>query len=248
MTELQLLENVLPAEAPQLTVIRRKHQRTIRIRIKNDALLVSAPSGVPFPRIADFVRNKSDWIKKVCRKNRQKSDRLARLKEAARGTLLLRGERKPVNPFPVRNLCKPALVEHDRAVVFQYPAAAAASDLLYPDSDTVFAFYRKLARNELKEAFYRHADRLPFRPAGLTIRNQKTRWGSCSSRGTISLNWRLIKCPATIRDYIIIHELCHLKHFNHSKVFWKTVRDYYPGVDQAKSWIRKHSDIIFNDI
>src|SRR5207237_3978470 len=74
----------------------------------------------------------------------------------------------------------------------------------------------------------------------ITIRGQRTRWGSCSRRRAISLNWRLIQTPAFVVDYIILHELMHLRQMNHSKRFWDEVEKVCPGWREAENWIRKH--------
>jgi predicted metal-dependent hydrolase len=75
----------------------------------------------------------------------------------------------------------------------------------------------------------------------VTVRNQKSRWGSCSRRGTISLNWRLIQTPPFVRDYIILHELCHLKEMNHSRRFWREVERVCPDYRIAERWLKQHS-------
>lgn len=75
-------------------------------------------------------------------------------------------------------------------------------------------------------------------PAKISIRNQKTRWGSCSRNGNISLNYRIIHLPEKYRDYIIVHELCHLKVFNHSKKFWDLVAVTIPNFKAARKAIR----------
>jgi predicted metal-dependent hydrolase len=74
----------------------------------------------------------------------------------------------------------------------------------------------------------------------ITIRNQRTRWGSCSRRRAISLNWRLIQTPQFVVDYIILHELMHLRQMNHSKRFWAEVEKVCPTWREAERWIRKH--------
>jgi hypothetical protein len=74
----------------------------------------------------------------------------------------------------------------------------------------------------------------------ITIRNQRTRWGSCSRRGAISLNWRLIQTPQFVIDYIILHELMHLRQMNHSKRFWAEVEKVCPTWREAEKWIRQH--------
>ena len=79
--------------------------------------------------------------------------------------------------------------------------------------------------------------RMPVRR--VSVRNQRSRWGSCSRSGTISLNWRLIQTPESIRDYIILHELMHLKEMNHSDRFWSRVEEVCPGWREAEHWLRE---------
>lgn len=74
----------------------------------------------------------------------------------------------------------------------------------------------------------------------ITIRDQKTRWGSCSSRGTLSFNYRLIYGPAGPLDYVVVHELCHLTHMNHSRDFWNMVERIMPDYRVYKQWLRDH--------
>lgn len=74
----------------------------------------------------------------------------------------------------------------------------------------------------------------------ITIRDQKTRWGSCSAHGTLSFNWRLMLAPPTIPDYVIVHELCHLTYMNHSDKFWHKVESVYPDYRSARIWLKEH--------
>jgi len=74
----------------------------------------------------------------------------------------------------------------------------------------------------------------------ITVRDQKSRWGSCSSRGTLSFNYRLIFAPPKVLDYVVIHELCHLTHMNHSKDFWNMVAQIMPEYKTYKLWLREH--------
>lgn len=74
----------------------------------------------------------------------------------------------------------------------------------------------------------------------ISIRDQRTRWGSCSVRGCISLNWRLIQTPEFVTDYIILHELMHLRQMNHSEKFWREVESVCPAWRDAEKWIRQH--------
>lgn len=74
----------------------------------------------------------------------------------------------------------------------------------------------------------------------ITIRDQKTRWGSCSSRGTLSFNYRLIYAPPRVLDYVVVHELCHLTHMDHSRDFWAMVERIMPDYRTHRTWLKEH--------
>ncbi len=100
--------------------------------------------------------------------------------------------------------------------------------------------YRDRARQLFSQraAFY-----LPMtggRYTSITIRDQKTRWGSCSSRGTLSFNYRLVFAPLKILDYVVVHELCHLTHMNHSRDFWGLVEQVMPDYRERRAWLKEH--------
>lgn len=78
----------------------------------------------------------------------------------------------------------------------------------------------------------------------VTVRNQRSRWGSCSANGTISLNWRLVQTPEFVRDYIIYHELMHLREMNHSERFWARVAEVCPGWRDAERWIKRNGALV----
>ncbi|MBQ8591846.1 MAG: M48 family metallopeptidase [Lachnospiraceae bacterium] len=76
----------------------------------------------------------------------------------------------------------------------------------------------------------------------ITIRDQKTRWGSCSGRGTLSFNWKLMLAPPAILDYVVVHELCHLTHMNHSRDFWQAVELVLPDYKERRQWLKEHGE------
>jgi predicted metal-dependent hydrolase len=78
----------------------------------------------------------------------------------------------------------------------------------------------------------------------VTVRNQRSRWGSCSTNGTISLNWRLVQTPDFVRDYIIYHELMHLREMNHSDRFWARVEEVCPSWREAEHWIKRNGALV----
>lgn len=75
-------------------------------------------------------------------------------------------------------------------------------------------------------------------PARVSLRDQKTKWGACTSRGTVTFNWRLVMAPAEVLDYVVVHELAHLKELNHSKKYWRIVETYCPDHKVHRKWLR----------
>jgi predicted metal-dependent hydrolase len=104
----------------------------------------------------------------------------------------------------------------------------------------VEGYLRKLAERDLPRRTRTLGRANGIEPRRITIRNQSTRWGSCSAKGTISLNWRLIQVPPFVRDYIILHELMHLHELNHSPRFWRRVKQVCPDYEKAEHWLKHH--------
>ncbi len=100
--------------------------------------------------------------------------------------------------------------------------------------------YRQAARDYFTKrcAYYRQFTGGNY--SRITIRDQKTRWGSCSSTGTLSFNYRLMFAPPRVLDYVVVHELCHLTHMNHSRDFWNLVASVMPDYKQYKAWLKEH--------
>jgi len=103
---------------------------------------------------------------------------------------------------------------------------------------------RKLAQKELPARVMELAAVHGIHISRVSVRNQKSRWGSCSRRGTISLNWRLIQTPDFVRDYIILHELAHCRQMNHSDKFWQEVERLCPDYLVAERWLKANSKLL----
>ena len=94
------------------------------------------------------------------------------------------------------------------------------------------------ARFQQKAAFW--AARMNVTYGRITIRDQKTRWGSCSSRGNLNFNWRLLLMPEAVMDYVIVHELAHRREMNHSAAFWQIVETYLPDYRERRQWLKEN--------
>jgi predicted metal-dependent hydrolase len=99
---------------------------------------------------------------------------------------------------------------------------------------------RRAARELVSMVLDDEAPQLGVAYRDVRIRDQRTRWGSCSSRGTLSFNWRLALTPFEVLDYVVVHELCHLREPNHSAAFWKLVASRRPGWRRRRDWLNRH--------
>ncbi len=122
----------------------------------------------------------------------------------------------------------------------------AAGVLRAPDADhrslraTIEAWYRRRAEGVFADRLRMINDRLGYRFQRVTIRDQKTRWGSCSARGNLAFNWRLVMAPIEIVDYVVAHELVHLIELSHSRAFWRRVAAIDPAYLVHREWLRDH--------
>jgi hypothetical protein len=210
----------------------RRHPRARRylLRLRADKTIqVTLPARGSLAFARQFAASRRDWLEKQWLRLEARRAPPAVLRPGME--IMLRGSRVPLEarerdgrveiwfdnkplpgPAPAENL-RPALEKHLRA----------------------------LARAELAARAQELARQLSAPMRRVVVRNQKSRWGSCSVRRTISLNWRLIQAPESVRDYIILHELTHLRHLNHSARFWAAVERVCPNYRQAEAWLKHNS-------
>ncbi|UMY15573.1 M48 family metallopeptidase [Methylobacterium organophilum] len=132
-----------------------------------------------------------------------------------------------------RGLTRPALGESGEPVL---AVACEAPHLARRVRD----FLQREARKDLLEAVAKYADRLGERPKRVTLRDTRSRWGSCTARGELNFSWRLIMAPPVVLDYLVAHEMAHLREMNHSPRFWALTNALCPDVDEAEAWLKRH--------
>ncbi|HSG05835.1 MAG TPA: M48 family metallopeptidase, partial [Nitrospiria bacterium] len=113
--------------------------------------------------------------------------------------------------------------------------------------DSLLNAYREVAKETIAQRLPLFAARLGAWPRQWRIKAQRRRWGSCSPRGILNFNWRLILAPPGVLDYVVAHELCHLKHPDHSARFWAEVERICPDHGSSRSWLRLHGETLFID-
>jgi hypothetical protein len=127
--------------------------------------------------------------------------------------------------------------------------SGATPALLVPGSREAFAdkaraFFRTAAKTDFAERVAVHADTLKVRPRSISIKDMRSRWGSCSSEGRLNFAWRLVCAPPFALDYVAAHEVAHLKEMNHSSRFWKQVERCVPDWRQARAWLQERGSAL----
>lgn len=216
-------------EAIEAQVHRSPRARVTRIQLGADQpLRVIVPEGASDEFAADALRAKAAWVR-----------RKQKVVEAARARRDELGLRRPDvvwdagEALPVQRVAGLAFARR-RDGVLQAPKERTA--------EAVERWYRRRARSYLRRLVEEEGQRLGLAPGRVVVRDQRTRWGSCSSHGTLSLNWRLLLCPEEVARYVVIHELVHLDIPNHSKAFWRALANAYPDWQQPSECLRQHGD------
>ncbi len=212
-------------------VIRKPHQRGLRFNVDLKGVLrISAGKSIKEPEMIELLKPHMSWIETQVQKN-QKIRAHFPQKKWQNGELF---------PFLGRDLRllfsksftkKPHIRFMENSFEYFYPEAWHKLDESEFNSklNKNFLYFFKLKASELLNAKVNHwSAEMNLHPKSITFRNQKTRWGSCSSEGSINLNWRLAAFDEEIQNYVIIHELAHLVHQNHSKRFWDLVENFSP--------------------
>ncbi|MBF0105276.1 MAG: DUF45 domain-containing protein [Deltaproteobacteria bacterium] len=215
-------------------------------RIKRSRLVASPDEGLVFETPGERVNarqafrmicDQKDWVKRVLKKVNKKRGALFDIKQHKSSVLVLGREKI----LEVRtSQAKEYIFETADRVMVGLVGQDVAPDLVEARL-TRWLFEKARRYFEIRVRMLGHGR---FDISHVSVRDQKTLWGSCSMRKKISINWRLIMAPRFASDYIIIHELCHTHHMNHSAKYWERVKEYYPAYREAEQWFKKYGALL----
>lgn len=218
-------ELTIPGDPPIAVTLRpsaRARRMTLRVSRLDGRVTLSLPSGTPARTARDFAHEKAGWIRKHL------SAQPEALVLRPGGELPFEGRPHLLAPGKVR---APVLGEGVITVPQSAPERTGAR---------LRAFLKMRARDRLAERAGIHASRLGREVTGLTLRDPRSRWGSCSGEGRLMFSWRLIMAPPPVLDYVAAHEAAHLVEMNHAPAFWALVEELMPGYRAHKAWLREH--------
>lgn len=214
-----------PRETPfPCRVVRHRGARRMTLRVSDAGVRLTVPPRVPAARVDAFLRAQAAWV-------------------AEQRALLA-----PVAP-PLAPGDRLAWLDEELVLVTRPARRAERREgaLLMPPGDLdrrVERWYRDEALRLASTRSHALAERLGARVAGVSVRDPRTRWGSCAATGRLSFSWRLVLAPGAVLDYVVAHEVCHLLRPDHSPAFWALLEEALPGHATARRWLREHGILL----
>ena len=214
--------HVLPGNPPVALILRRSARaRRISLRVSgiDGRVTLTLPRGVAERQALQFAEEKADWLRK-------------QLSQRPDEVFVGLGAELPVGGHPMRIVSGSGRAVRAEEGTLHVPGTPEAVPA------RLRAWLKARARDRLAEASDRYADALGRRYTRLTLRDTRSRWGSCSHNGGLMYSWRLILAPDDVLDYVAAHEVAHLAEMNHSRAFWDIVDRLKPGYDGPRRWLR----------
>jgi hypothetical protein len=227
-------KTTLDGQTVSYTVKRSSRAKHTRLEVRaGTGLTVVIPGSYKVNGIPDLLRKKERWI-------------LDKLAKYVKGHPITEGKEPKSGdfiPYLGRRLKVVTRYNPDTAVSVRLEKKRLLVDLNSRNGRLNLVlewWYRRQAEKLIKKRADELCAQLGVTYDRLTVRGARTRWGSCSQKGNINFNWKLMMVPEPVIDYVIIHELAHLKEMNHSKNFWKLVAEHYPRWRKHRKWLKEH--------
>lgn len=212
--------------------ILRSQRKSLSIEVlSSDKILVKAPFYCADQHIYNFVEEKQAWILKKQAFLSSYQDLNTSFK--TNDTLHYLGKSYQIQEAKVK---RPSFADD----IFLIPAMLESLTL----KKMLTRFFKEKALDILQDRLHFYADHMMLFPSQFLLSNAKARWGSCTSKGVIRLNWRLVFAPLYAVDYVVIHELAHLKEMNHGPNFWALVKRFDANYKDAEAWLKGHRQLL----
>ena len=217
---------LLPSGPFPVTWRRSTRARRVSLRISRtgDSVVITLPSGVSPQTGLSLLNSHRDWV-------------IQQLQRQPTAISFTTGSRIPING--VAHTIHHTPEDHGGAWIGKDHALHVSGDVAFLGR-RVRDFLQTLAHRQLGQRLQELSQQTGFILKTFALRDATSRWGSCSTAGRVMLNWRLIMAPHFVQDYVILHELAHLQHHNHSTAFWALVDQMCPARNNAELWLKNH--------
>ncbi|MDN3652043.1 SprT family zinc-dependent metalloprotease [Thalassotalea ponticola] len=220
-------------------LIKSARRKTISLQVKQGQVRVLAPQGVSDDYIHQLVIAKGEWLRqKIALQGQYQAPR----RNYQSGQLFYYGG------APLRLSVTTGSALQVTVIGDQLQLTLTANHTCSTEQQVksqLHQWYKKQAQQQLLERIKIWQQATGLVADKVTVRYFKTRWGSCDASGHVKLNWLLVMAPSWVQDYVVIHELCHLKHLNHSRQFWQLVNQFYQPIEDAKQWLITHQQHLY---
>lgn len=216
-------------------IIRTSRRKTASIRVEEGAVSVVVPASISVEKIDQLLVSKRLWIKEKMA--------LQRALAPVTDKQFVSGE-----AFPYLGRNYRLKVEQGSFVpvkllqgqlVVQTPEGSQQPHMI---RNALVRWYKRQALQKMRDKVKRYAPMVGVKPAGVAIKSFKSRWGSCTVKGELEFNWRIMFAPNRMVDYVVVHELCHLIHYDHSPDFWSEVWRVMPDYQECRNWLKENSE------
>ena len=221
----------------------RKSSRAKRIIISMDKerVRISIPTGVNVREARQFVQSKREWIIEHWQHLQEKELKQLNLTKTYKtGDQLTCGDGSVILQIATWERKRAAWRQERGNLLVYLPSNLEPSGTTGLVSMVVADWYKARARQVFAARLDFYAVQMGVEYRDLRVKDQKTRWGSCSTKGNINLNWHLVLAPAPVIDYVVVHELAHRKFLNHSSEFWQFVKAYIPDYLEWRKWLHNN--------
>lgn len=215
-----------------IKIIRSKRRSVALIVTQNEGLVVRAPIKASANYIDSLIRKNFEWINRKIQEIKSKPQIIAKKFVDGENFLYL-GKNYQLK------------IIEDRGVALKFEEGFILNRLLrYKAKDLFTSWYKKEAKKIISQRVRFYSQKTGLKYKKIRITNANSRWGSCSAKNNLNFTWRLIMAPLSIIDYVIVHELSHIEHKNHSDSFWKKVIEILPDYNSPKKWLKKNGYLL----
>lgn len=218
---------------------RSDRRKTVTIAVERGAgVVVKAPTDVTLPRLDGVVRTKAPWILQRLVEFREFGPEPSPKEFVPGESYGYFGRSYRLKILRSSAISKPSAALHGAFLTVSIPRASVAEQRDSVVRRAVVAWYRKQADRRLPQRVAVYASRAGLCPPPVLVRDQEKRWGSCSSKGELRFNWRVMMAPVSLVDYVVAHEVCHLAVRDHSTRFWKLLATILPDFEERRARLR----------
>ncbi len=226
-------------------LIYSSRQKTIELVIDLDSgFTVKAPANLSKAEVAANLQRKTNWIITSLDKMNEVIRNETRKEFVSGEKFLYKGKRYRLKVVQVNEEIVPSLTFTHSKFIAHVPASIPELDYPRIIQPLFIDFYRQKAEKVLNQRAKKYLVYFEVKPSLIKVQSLKNKWGNCSKTNQLRFNWRVVMAKTSIIDYVVVHELCHTKHKNHSKAFWNEVQKILPDYEGRKEWLRINGDLL----